>query len=54
MVAVLAFVFLHERPSVTQWSEILMVGAGVLILSFRRRPDYLRAMHCERTHACND
>ena len=36
LVAVFAFVFLHERPSVREWSGILLVGAGVLVLSLRR------------------
>ena len=36
LVAVFAFLFLNERPSVREWVGILMVGAGVLILAFRR------------------
>jgi len=36
LVAVFAFLFLHERPSAREWTGILMVGAGVLILSFKR------------------
>jgi len=36
LVAVLAFVFLHERPSMREWSGILMVAAGVMILSLKR------------------
>ena len=36
LVAVFAFVFLNERPSVREWVGILMVGAGVLVLAFRR------------------
>ena len=36
LVAVFAFLFLKERPSVREWVGILMVGAGVLILAFRR------------------
>ena len=36
LVAVFAFLFLNERPSVREWVGILMVGAGVLVLAFRR------------------
>src|SRR5882762_1025827 len=36
LVAVFAFVFLNERPSVREWVGMLMVGAGVLVLAFRR------------------
>ena len=36
LVAVFAFLFLSERPSVREWVGILMVGAGVLVLAFRR------------------
>ena len=36
LVAVFAFVFLDERPSVREWVGILMVGAGVLVLAIRR------------------
>jgi len=36
LVAVFAFFFLNERPSVREWVGILMVGAGVLVLAFRR------------------
>jgi transporter family protein len=35
-VAVFAFLFLNERPSVREWVGILMVGAGVVVLGFRR------------------
>ena len=31
-----AFVFLGERPSLREWLGIAMVGAGVLMLGFRR------------------
>jgi uncharacterized membrane protein len=27
---------LHERPSLREWVGILLVGAGVLILGFKR------------------
>jgi transporter family protein len=36
LVAVFAFLFLHERPSLREWSGILLVGAGVLVLAFKR------------------
>jgi len=36
LVAVFAFLFLHERPSAREWTGILMVGAGVLVLAFKK------------------
>jgi transporter family protein len=36
LVAVFAFVFLGERPSLRDWSGIAMVAAGVLLLAFKR------------------
>jgi len=36
LVALFAFLFLNERPSVREWVGILMVGAGVLVLALRR------------------
>ena len=36
LVAVFAFLFLNERPSVRDWGGILLVGAGVLLLAIRR------------------
>jgi len=36
LVAVFAVVFLHERPSGREWTGILLVGLGVLILGFKR------------------
>jgi bacterial/archaeal transporter family protein len=36
LVAVFAFLFLHERPSVREWTGILLVGAGVLVLAIKR------------------
>jgi transporter family protein len=36
LVAIFAFLFLHERPSVREWLGILMVGAGVIVLGFKR------------------
>ena len=36
LVAVFAVLFLHERPSVREWLGILMVGAGVLVLAWKR------------------
>ena len=36
LVAVFAFVFLGERPSLREWTGIVMVASGVLILAFKR------------------
>jgi transporter family protein len=36
LLAVFAFLFLHERPSVREWTGILLVGAGVLVLAFKK------------------
>ena len=36
LVAVFAFLFLHERPSAREWTGILLVGSGVLVLAFKR------------------
>ena len=36
LVAVFAFLFLHERPSAREWFGILLVGAGVVILGLKR------------------
>jgi len=36
LVAVFDFAFLGERPSLREWSGILLVGAGVLVLGFKR------------------
>ena len=36
LVAVFAFLFLNERPSLREWVGILMVGAGVLVLALKR------------------
>ncbi|MEI6810133.1 MAG: EamA family transporter [bacterium] len=36
LVAVFAVVFLGERPSVRDWTGILLIGAGVLILALKR------------------
>ena len=36
LVAVFATIFLHERPSPREWFGILLVGAGVVILGFKR------------------
>jgi transporter family protein len=35
LVVVFAFVFLGERPSLREWTGILMVGLGVLVLAFK-------------------
>jgi len=36
LVAVFAFAFLGERPSLREWSGIAMVAGGVLLLAFKR------------------
>lgn len=36
LVAVFAVIFLGERPSLREWAGIVLVGAGVLVLGFRR------------------
>lgn len=36
LVAVFAFAFLGERPSLREWSGIGLVAAGVLLLAFKR------------------
>jgi len=36
LVAVFAFAFLGERPSLREWSGIAMVAGGVLLLALRR------------------
>jgi len=36
LVAIFAFVFLGERPSIREWLGILLVGAGVVILGWKR------------------
>lgn len=36
LVAVFAFAFLGERPSLREWAGISMVAAGVLVLAIRR------------------
>lgn len=36
LVAIFAFFLLGERPSVRDWSGILMIGAGVLVLALKR------------------
>jgi len=36
LVAVFAFLFLHERPSWREWFGILLVGTGVVILGLKR------------------
>jgi bacterial/archaeal transporter family protein len=35
LVAVFAFVFLGERPSLREWAGIAMVAGGVLVLAFK-------------------
>jgi transporter family protein len=36
LVAVFAFAFLGERPSIREWAGIAMVAAGVLVLAIKR------------------
>ncbi|MEO7940754.1 MAG: EamA family transporter [Burkholderiaceae bacterium] len=36
LVAIFAFAFLGERPSLREWSGIAMVAGGVLMLAFKR------------------
>ncbi|WP_024296814.1 EamA family transporter [Methylomicrobium lacus] len=36
LVALFAFLFLDERPSVREWTGIFMVGFGILIIAFKR------------------
>jgi transporter family protein len=36
LVAVFAFVFLHERPAGREWLGIAMVAAGVLVLALKK------------------
>ena len=36
LVAIFAFWFLDERPSIREWAGIMMVAAGVLVLAFKR------------------
>jgi transporter family protein len=36
LVAVFAFAFLGERPSLREWSGIALVASGVLLLAFKR------------------
>ena len=36
LVAVFAFAFLGERPSLREWSGIAMVATGVMVLAFKR------------------
>ena len=36
LVALFAFAFLGERPSLREWAGIVMVAGGVLVLAFKR------------------
>jgi transporter family protein len=36
LVAIFAFAFLGERPSVREWIGIAMVAAGVLVLALKK------------------
>ena len=35
LVAIFAFTFLGERPSLQEWAGIAMVAGGVLVLAFK-------------------
>jgi len=35
LVTVFAFLFLDERPSAREWFGILMIGVGVLVLTYK-------------------
>lgn len=36
LVAVFAFLFLHERPAAREWAGIVLVATGVLVLALKR------------------
>lgn len=36
LVALFAFVFLHERPSPREWTGILLVAVGVVVLAWKK------------------
>jgi transporter family protein len=36
LVAVFAFAFLGERPTIREWAGILMVAGGIVVLAFKR------------------
>jgi transporter family protein len=36
LVALFAFLFLHERPSLREWTGILLVSGGALLLAWKR------------------
>jgi len=36
LVAIFAFIFLHERPGFKDWVGILMIAAGVIVLGLRK------------------
>ena len=36
LVAIIAFAFLGERPTLREWTGIAMVAAGVLVLAIKR------------------
>jgi transporter family protein len=36
LIAIFAFIFLHERPSPREWLGILMVGIGVFVIGLKR------------------
>jgi len=36
LVAIFAFIFLDERPTIREWTGILLVAAGVIVLALKR------------------
>ena len=36
LIAVFAFLFLDERPSIREWTGIFLIGIGVLVLAFKK------------------
>ena len=36
LIAIFAFLFLHERPSLREWIGVLLVGIGVFIIALKR------------------
>jgi drug/metabolite transporter (DMT)-like permease len=52
LVAIFAFVFLDERPSVREQVEILM-AAGVIVLDFKKRKKRVAAACCPSKRRAN-
>lgn len=44
LVAIFAVIFLHERPNAREWPGIVMVGARVFLLGFKRQAGNLRCL----------